>query len=490
MEEVGPFGGLVICVTGLSKEARKQVRDATERLGGQYSPDLHPHCTHLVVQSFTGRKFEHALRHGVRNGLSIVTLPWFVDSVIKNVRLSEALYSVKDSRHGGLQMEWNRLFRVHDTETSCVPARLLQDIKQYKRTQQAHPQISGEEFGTSRDLILFGQSIYVDSEISDDVKRKVIDAAKKGGSTVIDSWFVGCGATYIVCEGPSAWRYVGHTENVVTPQWILETLKENCVQKCVHLSTDLARQVSGILENFHNDISGQSSKEHMTSTKVSASLVEKQQIVDLAKNGVRNRRGRHLQKRQTRIRPISPNTLLDYICWSITDSSSAASVYTDNSGHEQHSENTSVVFHAKEDGRPPEASFENLCRPLTESEKTEKIFKNHFLTILFPVDRFGEMGPCSRTFFSDGGFTCLQLLEYIHKFYQESMSVEEVAVAIHTDSKPADHLRSIYVREESVESGNVQLKRIDFLGTRTSFEMLKRVSGDNSNNVYELLLRA
>lgn len=31
-------------------EARKQVMEATERLGGQYSPDLHPQCTHLVVQ--------------------------------------------------------------------------------------------------------------------------------------------------------------------------------------------------------------------------------------------------------------------------------------------------------------------------------------------------------------------------------------------------------------------------------------------------------
>eukprot|EP00268_Persea_americana_P044627 TRINITY_DN4510_c1_g1_i19.p1 TRINITY_DN4510_c1_g1~~TRINITY_DN4510_c1_g1_i19.p1 ORF type:complete len:137 (-),score=17.16 TRINITY_DN4510_c1_g1_i19:154-564(-) len=80
----GPFSGLVICVTGLSKEARKQVMVATERLDGQYSPNLHPQCTHLVVQSFGGRKFEHALKHGPRNGLFIVTLGWFVDSVRRN----------------------------------------------------------------------------------------------------------------------------------------------------------------------------------------------------------------------------------------------------------------------------------------------------------------------------------------------------------------------------------------------------------------------
>nr|GFC69575.1 hypothetical protein [Tanacetum cinerariifolium] len=54
--------------------ARKQVMEATERLGGQYSPHLHPRCTHLVVQSSGGRKFEHALKHGATNGLLIVTL--------------------------------------------------------------------------------------------------------------------------------------------------------------------------------------------------------------------------------------------------------------------------------------------------------------------------------------------------------------------------------------------------------------------------------
>ena len=31
-------------------EARVQVKEATERLGGEYSGSLHPKCTHLVVQ--------------------------------------------------------------------------------------------------------------------------------------------------------------------------------------------------------------------------------------------------------------------------------------------------------------------------------------------------------------------------------------------------------------------------------------------------------
>lgn len=118
-------------------ETRKQVKEATERLGGQYSTHLHARCTHLVVQisfilwrfywlahclvslrmdarkciffrvlllasdrliskltlvalplndlySFCGHKFEHALKHGPANGLFLVSISWFVDSVKRN----------------------------------------------------------------------------------------------------------------------------------------------------------------------------------------------------------------------------------------------------------------------------------------------------------------------------------------------------------------------------------------------------------------------
>lgn len=127
--------------------------------------------------------------------------------------------------------------------------------------------------------------------------------------------------------------------------------------------------------------------------------------------------------------------------------------------------------------------------PDVYSEQNELVFKSDFLTILYPVDRFVELGPSSRTYFSDTGFTCLQLLEFIYAFYQENMSDHEIEVAIHTDSRHADQLRSIYCSERTEEVGCVMYKRIEFLGSRKSFEMLKRVSGDNNSNVYELLIR-
>lgn len=70
------------------------------------------------------------------------------------------------------------------------------------------------------------------------------------------------------------------------------------------------------------------------------------------------------------------------------------------------------------------------------------------------------------------------------------MSRQEIEAAIHSDSRHADRLRSVYSSKETVERGYVTFKRVEFLGSRTSFEMLKRVTGDNNSNVYELLLRA
>lgn len=491
----GPFSGLVICVTGLSKEARKQVMDATERLGGKYSPDLHPQCTHLIVQSFGGRKFEHALKHGPKNGLFIVTLGWFVDSVKRNVRLSETLYSVKSiGDTGGKIEELHRARGITGAGNSCLPAS-IHEAKKLERIEESRLLSSGREPQRSVDsMTLSGQSVYLDSDISTELQNKVIDAATREGASVVDKWYVGSNASHVVCEGTSIRRYLGHCNSLVTPLWLLKTAKEQHLQRLVHLSADLARQLGTMLDNYHNGpLKQETKKNDIVSEGLSckASLEERQKIVNFAKSGVRNRRGRKMQTCQTPIRPITPSSLLDSICWSISDPTSTASIYTDSfSSDDGHENYPRTFFDAKGDGEDSEASFANLTRPLTESEKKELIFKDHFLTILFPIDRFGEMGPSSRTFFSDKGFTCFQVLDHIYAFYQENMSAQEIEVAIHTDSRHADRLRSVYCSKETADSGFVSFKRIDFLGSRRSFEMLKRVSGDNNSNVYELLVRA
>lgn len=84
----------------------------------------------------------------------------------------------------------------------------------------------------------------------------------------------------------------------------------------------------------------------------------------------------------------------------------------------------------------------------------------------------------------------INILFWVNVLMQESMSAHEVESAIHTDSRHSDRLRAVYASKETAECGYVTFRRIEFLGSRKSFEMLKRVSGDNNSNVYELLLRA
>ncbi|WJX41642.1 hypothetical protein P8452_28965 [Trifolium repens] len=440
-----PFAGLVICVTGLSKEARNQVMEATERLGGQYSPNLHP-----------------------------------------QLRLTESLYSLKSHGDNSMPSDDFRLLPGYTNAGNCLPAK----IHEIKHTHHAEEfrRFSGRESNRSL-ATLSGSSIYVDPSISSELQNKVVEAASREGASFVEQWFVGCNVSHVVTEGTSIQRYLGYSSNLITPLWILKTAKEKQLQRLVNMSVDLARQLGLMLEDAHNGISGKDAVKQKVLDEVG--YKERQQIVNSAKTGVRSRRGRRMQTCQTPIRPITPNNLLDSICWSISEATSTASIYTDSFSAEDPNENhNSIFFDAKGDGKDADASFSNSTRPLSESEKSELIFKNHFLTILFPIDRFSEIGPSTRTFFSHNGFTCLQVLDHIHAFYQENMPSHEIEVAIHTDSRHADRLRSVYSSKETAEHGYVMFKRIEFLGSRTSFEMLKRVSGDNNSNVYELLLRA
>jgi hypothetical protein len=43
---------------------------------------------------------------------------------------------------------------------------------------------------------------------------------------------------------------------VSQPLWVLKTAKEKYVQRLVHMSTDLARQIGMMLEDSQNGISG------------------------------------------------------------------------------------------------------------------------------------------------------------------------------------------------------------------------------------------
>ncbi|KAJ0569245.1 putative BRCT domain-containing protein [Helianthus annuus] len=470
-----PFSGLIICVPGLSKEARKQVMDATERLGGQFCPHFHPHCTHLVVQSSLELKSENVLKHGEKQGAYIVTLGWFVDSVRRNERLNESLYGVKS--FGENYMAKDNLNRT-GSGNPCIPVAMLENVTQCNLIPRSRLHSPDEQ--KRRGSVFSGQTFYVDPDVSVELRNKVVKAAIEEGAMVIDRLLFGHDASHVVCEGSSVLKYLGHSNNLVTPQWVMKTVKETRSQRLVHLSADLARHIGTTLGNVpRSNIVDVSRDEQNYHKKLSHK--ENQRIAILAKEGVRNRRGNHTQLAgQKPVKTQPRSILLDSINWTMSEPSSTASIYMDSFSLDD----------ANESINGPDACFVNFSRPLSEREKNELVFRNHFITILFPVDRLGEMGPTSRTFFSDTGFKRTQLLDHIYSFYQENMSTSEIELAIHTDSRHADKLRSKYSSKEAAECGFLKVKRIDFLGSRRIFKMLKHVPGNYGNNVYELLTRA
>ena len=84
------------------------------------------------------------------------------------MRLSESLYSIKSFGQNGIRLdELNRLVGFSGTENSCLTGAHLSTIEE--------PQFSGRESNCNRssDSILSGHSMYIDLDISAELRNKV-----------------------------------------------------------------------------------------------------------------------------------------------------------------------------------------------------------------------------------------------------------------------------------------------------------------------------
>ncbi|KAI5072324.1 hypothetical protein GOP47_0012430 [Adiantum capillus-veneris] len=492
----GPFHGLIICVTGLSKDARKQVQEATMRMGGHFS----------------GRKYEHALKHGLKRGLFVVTLAWFVNCVKQNERLDESLYSVRSLLSLAAPIhELSQVMGVPNSEHSCFPVPPQHDIKTLSLAAavQIPPQGLQKNLLAQGDLFS-GFCFYIDMDSSNEFQSKITEAVAKEGGSFIDHWFIGSEATHVVCEGGLMLKYLGFSVNLVTPFWVMKSVKERHLQRLVQLSADLARHVCILLEATKHAYRIEDGPDYYKSSfpalcgpvdesSLESQIQHREEKSNAAKASVRRRRGPRMQPCRTLPKPMTPSVLLESLCWSITELPSTAHFYTGSSSvrevESKMRERTGFLYDIQEDTEDFLA-VRNInddtiyTRPMGESEKKEIVFKGAFLTVLFPVDRFGELGPLSRCYYNEKGFCRQDILENIWAFYQEHLTPGEVEVALYTDSKHADKLRTAYASKEAISLGHVSVKRFEFLGSRKSFEGLKRVGRENTGHLYELLLAA
>ena len=83
------FFELKICVTGFGDlEQRDRISETILKQGGQYHGDLTRDVTHLIAAAPHGAKYTHAKQWGI----SVVSLRWFEDSLLRGMALDESLY--------------------------------------------------------------------------------------------------------------------------------------------------------------------------------------------------------------------------------------------------------------------------------------------------------------------------------------------------------------------------------------------------------------
>ncbi|KAK8660027.1 hypothetical protein V6N13_050963 [Hibiscus sabdariffa] len=225
-----------------------------------------------------------------------------MDSVKRNVRLSESLYVVKGfGEHKQHVDELNRLVKSPASESSCLPSG-FHEAKKLDMIEKPNIQFSERVPNKSMDSMLSGHTVYIESDISDELWNKVLETASKEGAIMVDRWFVGCGASLVACEVSSILRYIGHSNNIVT--------------------------IGTLLENSQNQI-----------------------VREIC---------------QTAIHAISRSILLHSICWSIFELTSSASIYTHSFSSEDASDHQSIFFDANGHVKDSGASFTNLTRSLVE----------------------------------------------------------------------------------------------------------------------------
>ena len=95
------FKGITLCVTGIEAEKRKEIKRLVTLHGGTYSGELNMNtCTHLLVDTPKGEKYEYAKRWN----LHCVSTQWFFDSIQSGFCVDESdFYVLPDDENNSSQ---------------------------------------------------------------------------------------------------------------------------------------------------------------------------------------------------------------------------------------------------------------------------------------------------------------------------------------------------------------------------------------------------
>ncbi|XP_026438923.1 uncharacterized protein LOC113337454 isoform X1 [Papaver somniferum] len=92
---------------------------------------------------------------------------------LSKARLSESLYAVKNVIENVAQLDFNRVVGSNGSEKFCLPVGVHEVTRQSRISEHPQLQLAGKEANRSKESVFAGQFMYLDSELSAEMKRKV-----------------------------------------------------------------------------------------------------------------------------------------------------------------------------------------------------------------------------------------------------------------------------------------------------------------------------
>eukprot|EP00887_Chlorella_sp_A99_P006628 scaffold3.g6628.t1 len=307
---------------------------------------------------------------------------------------------------------------------------------------------------------------------------------------------------------------------IVSPQWVLRSLKEGRQQRCLTLSADASRHLpeaamgaagaggaAGAAPAGPPPGEAGSSGPALLDSELLASRDARQRVLsELAAEGSCEAGGQ--QHRST------PAALLEGLEWSVTDPPSAARLAGTRAAQQEQGEPEPDVIPDSEEEE--ESQSQGLLLTATQAEvgavlaecsggsgsgggspagqqgcslrsdwMEEVVFRGPSLTVLLPRDARGELGHASLAWELEGRrLAAGELLARIHSHYGESLAPEEVLALLRAHpgaAAAAQTLRPAFLELRPVARGAL-------LGARVAWEGLVKATREPAGAVYELRL--
>ncbi|KAK9840414.1 hypothetical protein WJX74_009524 [Apatococcus lobatus] len=299
-----------------------------------------------------------------------------------------------------------------------------------------------------------GMQAVLDPSVAPAEASRVHTAWVEGGGSLKRSAHLGKGISHVICTPEAASAWLGMGVSIVSPQWVLRSLKGGEPQRCLQISLDTLAHLPAP-SSQHAGIHPLTSEQIIHSTPSAAPQTLEQKRSQSMSSGWAQ---------------MTPPMLLEGILWSVTADPGSA-LWDRCPGSMQDGALGDIIPDSPgadvDEATSAGLAQESLGAAMLAADMESIVYKAPSITILFPLDASGQQGHSAQCTAIEGAVLSRgQLLRIIHQFYQ------------------AASLSSLSSTSGVSAPGSTAAG----LGARCSLEGLSKVSREASGTIYELCL--